>query len=94
MKKNDVLKGVVISVISLVIGFIAISVPFKLFSELSNSQMTILFSTEIAVYTILGLIFLTAKDLQSQKKAKAKQRVEKRKAQVKKLQNEWLDLAA
>lgn len=94
MKKNDVLKGVAISAISLVIGFIAISVPFKLFSELSNTQMTILFSTELAVYTILGLIFLITKELQSQKKAKVKHRLEKREAQVKKLQSEWLDLAA
>lgn len=67
---KSIAKGILISVISLAVGFVAISLPFQLFS-LSDKMMQIVFIGELAIYAIVGGIFLVAKE---NSKAKAKQK--------------------
>lgn len=94
MNKKDLLKGVLITVGSLVAGFLAISLPFNLLNDLSSSQMTIIFAAEIISYSLIGLIFITAKQIEADKKKKRQERRIKRQAEIKRLNNEWYDLVA
>lgn len=94
MNKNNILKGIMLTLSALIVGFIAISLPFKLFDELTSSQMTILFATEIIVYFLLGAIYLIAKDIKAQKVERKQIRAERKKAEIKQFQTEWLDLIA
>lgn len=92
MKKKNIFKGLLISIASLFVGFFAISFPFHFFENLSSMQMTILFATEILVYSGVGMIFLVIKQLDEEKRAKAKQ--SKQKIEIRQTQNDWLDLVA
>lgn len=94
MNKKDLLKSVFITVASLVAGFLAISLPFNLLDELSSSQMTMVFAIEIISYTLIGLIFLTARQIEADKKKKKQEKRIKRQTEIKRLNNEWYDLAA
>lgn len=93
MKKNFK-NGLLISAISLIVGFFAIAFPFKFFENLTSSQMTILFVTELVVYILVGLTFLVFKGLEEQKREKEQFQREQRKAKICKLQTEWFDLVA
>lgn len=94
MKRKNVFKGLLISALALVVGFFAIALPFRFFDELSSNQMTMLFVIELASYTGIGLIFLTVRQIEEDRRAKSKEQHEKREAKIKKVQTEWFDLAA
>lgn len=87
------LKGLVLSLISLTAGFIAISLPFHIF-DMSDSTMNIVFVAELAIYIVIGLIFLIIKDKKEQEKIKMIKRHEKRNEKIKKVHEEWINLAA
>lgn len=93
MKKN-IKNGLALSIVSLVVGFFAIAVPFKFFENLTSNQMTIMFATEIIVYTLVGMIFLIAKQMEADRKQKEQEQNEQRRAKISKLNTEWLDLVA
>ena len=56
MNKKDILKGVLISIITLVAGYVAMIVPFKLFLSVSKDGQRIFFiierETSISIITI------------------------------------------
>lgn len=93
MKKNFK-NGLALSIVSLVVGFFAIAVPFKFFDNLTSNQMTIMFATEIIVYTLVGMVFLVAKQMEADRKQKEEAQKEQRRAKISKLQTEWYDLVA
>lgn len=93
MNIKNIFKGILISLSSLVVGFFAIAIPFGFFDELTSSQMTIMFATEIIVYFALGCVFLIFKDIENAQKQKARTK-QQTKAEIKTLNTEWYDLVA
>lgn len=87
-------KGLLLSVLSLAAGFVAITLPFKLFSHLTGDALHLLFFIEIAIYLIVGSIFLIIAERKKQQKMKSKQRHIERSKKIKKVQEEWINLAA
>lgn len=74
-KLKSVIKGILISVISLGVGFFAISLPFQLFN-MSQQMMHVVFIGELVIYCVMGCIFLIAGENKKATKAnKQKQRV-------------------
>lgn len=96
MKNNikNFLYGLLLSITSLAVCFFALAVPFQLFNEISSFGIKMLFICEIAVYTVIALICLVVKDKKNQKKQKNKQRQIERNEKIKKMQDEWLNIAA
>lgn len=90
---KKVFKGLALSVLSLTVGFFAISLPFHIFN-LNSSILNILFVAELAVYIVIGLIFLIIKDKKEQEKIKLLERHEKRNEKIKKVHEEWINIAA
>lgn len=94
MKRKNIFKGILISIASLIVGFFAIAFPFSFFENLSSNQMTVLFATEIIVYTGVGMIFLVLKQIEENKKEKAIQKQRKQRIEIKQFQDDWFDLVA
>lgn len=94
MNKENILKGILLSLSAIIIGFLAITIPFKLFGELTSTQMTTLFVTEIIIYSSAGMIYLVTRDIKAEKKQKQTVRTERKRAEIKQMQTEWLDLIA
>jgi uncharacterized membrane protein YraQ (UPF0718 family) len=92
MKK--LFKSLGLSVSALAIGFIAISLPFHLFDELSNKAMNAVFITELIIYIAIGLIFAVIKDKKQQQKIKQAKRHIKKEQQIKDCQENWINIAA
>lgn len=90
---KTLLKGLALSLISLTAGFIAISLPFHIF-DMSSSALNIVFVAELAIYIVIGLIFLIIKDKKEQEKIKMIKRHEKRNKKIKKVHEEWINIAA
>lgn len=51
-KVLNILKWLLFSIVTVVVGYIAIAVPFNLFSTLTTVQHHILFTVEMAVYFV------------------------------------------
>ena len=94
MNKENILKGILLSLSAIIIGFLAITIPFKLFGELTSTQMTTLFVTEIIIYFSASMIYLVTRDIKAEKKQKQTVRTERKRAEIKQMQTEWLDLIA
>ena len=92
MKK--ILKGSLMSLSALVIGFLALALPFHLFSELNENGMRIFFIAEILIYFFLGMLFLFSKQKKAEKRAKEKERIINRREKFNKAQEEYYSLAA
>ena len=94
MNIKKIFKGLVISFLSLGIGYIAIGVPFNLFTSLSPENVRLIFIVELAIYLVIGavcIIFLDRKEAKAKKeKARKIQRLEKRKE----AQEEYYSLVA
>lgn len=88
------LKGLILSVSALTVGFFAISLPFHLFDELSGGAMSVVFIAELVIYLAIGLVFLVIKDKTQQKKIKTAQRHIKRQEKIKECQENWINIAA
>lgn len=93
-KIKNILYGLFLSVISLGVCFIALAAPFQLFNEMSSSGIKILFLCEIAAYSVIALICLVIKDKKEQKKQRQRKKQLKRNEKIKKMQNEWMNIAA
>ena len=93
MNTKNLLKGIILTIVSLAGGFFALSVPFRIFSTLSGDEVRILFVTEIAVYFAVGMIFLVVKDNKEQKKRKQKQQLA-RQEKINRVRDEWYNIAA
>ncbi len=95
MKKNvRFLKGLVLAATALIIAFLAIALPFRLFDTLEPSQLRMLFLSEIAIYFCGAMFFLISKEKKQQKKLKEKEKRLERRAKFQQAQKEYYDLAA
>lgn len=93
-KLKNFLYGLFLSTISLAVCFFALAIPFQLFNEISGFGIKLLFLCEIIVYSVIALICLVIKDKSNQKKERHRQKQMKREEKIKKLQEEWLNIAA
>lgn len=94
MNRKNILKGIALSISALVIGFLAMAIPFQLFYRLSGLEMNILFTIELAVYFVLGIVFLLAKDKKNQRRERARELEKRHCERVKKHSESRLDFAA
>ena len=94
MKKRSIIKSLLLTTASLVIGFIAIAFPFNLFKTLTGEAMQVLFISEIVIYSIAALIFLVVSDKRKQERLKSEKRHEARRQKIEQFQREWIDIAA
>ncbi len=96
MKVNirKIIKGLSLSIISLIAGLIAIGLPFKLFTNLSDDALKTFFVIEMTVYIVVGTIFLIIADNQNKKKSKEKQRLIKRQEKINSVAKNQYDWAA
>ena len=91
--KNFV-KGLVISVLSLAVGYAAISLPFRLFDTLERSMMQKVFIGDLIIYLTIGMIFLVVQQKKKEQQAKCEERHYARREKIAKVQSDWYDLAA
>lgn len=93
MKKN-IIKGLLISIMTIIAGYTAVIVPFNLFNLLSDSGQRLFFIIEIVVYIIAGSIYLVIKDRDEEQAKKQRRRHEKRKEKIKDVHENWYNIAA
>ena len=94
MKIKDIIKGVIISVSAIVIGYFAVGLPLNLFNVLSMDGHRIFFIVELCLYLFIGGVFLVIQDRKEQQLKKEQIRHEKRKEKIKTVQEIWYDLVA
>lgn len=74
---KDNIKTLLLFISTTTVGFFAMAIPFKLFTELTQTQMRILLGFEIAVcFGIFCAVFLR-KEAKEQRKRKAQKSYEK-----------------
>lgn len=94
MKIKDIIKGVIISVSAIVIGYFAVGLPLNLFNILSKDGQRIFFIVELCLYLFIGAVFLVIQDKKEQQVKREQIRHEKRKEKIKTVQENWYDLVA
>ncbi len=94
MNKKDLLKGIIISIITLVAGYGAMAIPFNLFLTISKDGQRIFFLIELCVYLTIGSIFLIVQDKKEKQIKKQKARHKERAQKIKDVQQNWYDIAA
>ncbi len=87
-------KGLLLSIVSLIAGFIAITLPFGLFRSLTGDALHIFFFAELTVYLVIALIFLVITDRKKEQRKKAEKRHTERCEKIRRVQSEWFDIAA
>lgn len=88
------IKGLLLSLASLVVGFTAIALPFRLFDGLSGDALHLVFFAESTIYFLMGITFLVAFEKKKRNKEKSKRRQALRNEKIKRYQEEWVNLAA
>ena len=94
MKIKDIIKGVIISVSAIVIGYFAVGLPRNLFNVLSKDGQRIFFIVDLCLYLFIVGVFLVIQDRKEQQLKKDQIRHEKRKEKIKTVQENWYDLVA
>ena len=95
MKKTaNILKGLLISLASLTVAFLAIALPFRLFTVFDGAQLRTVFLCEVSVYFIVFMLFLVSKERKRIRKEKEQKRREARRLKFQQAQKEYYDLAA
>lgn len=94
MNKKDILKGVAISIITLVVGYVAMIVPFNLFLSISKDGQRIFFIIGLCVYLTVGCVFMLIQEKKENQAKKEKARHEERARKIKDVQQNWYDIAA
>lgn len=94
MNKKDILKGVAISIITLVVGYVAMIVPFNLFLSISKDGQRIFFIIELCVYLTVACVFMLIQEKKENQAKKEKARHEERARKIKDVQQNWYDVAA
>lgn len=94
MKIKDIIKGVIISVSAIIIGYFAVGLPLNLFNLLSKDGQRIFFIIELCLFLFIGGVFLVIQDRKEQQQKKEQIRHEKRKEKIKTVQENWYDLVA
>lgn len=75
MKEN--IKNLLLFIATTAVGFFAMAVPFKLFTELTQTQMRIMLIAEIAVSVAIFCVVFLRKEAKEQRKRKAQKAFEK-----------------
>lgn len=75
MKEN--IKNLLLFIATTAVGFFAMAVPFKLFTELTQTQMRILLIAEIAVSVAIFCAVFLRKEAKELRKRKAQEAFEK-----------------
>ncbi len=94
MNLKNALKGLVLSIISLAVGFAALAIPFKLYLAFSGETLWAFFAFEIVAYTLLGCSFICLREKQKAKKKKRKQHFYERNQKISQVKSEPIDIAA
>ena len=94
MNKKDLLKGIIISIVTLIAGYGAMAIPFNLFLTVSKDGQRIFFLVELCIYLVIGSIFLLIQDKKEKQAKKQKARHEERTQKIKDVQQNWYDIAA
>lgn len=94
MNKKDLLKGIIISIVTLIAGYGAMAIPFNIFLTVSKDGQRIFFLAELCIYLVIGSIFLLIQDKKEKQAKKQKARHEKRTQKIKDVQQNWYDIAA
>ena len=96
MKKNIIkaIKTLLLSLVSLSVGFAAIAFPFQLFSNLSAEGMRYLFIGELTLYFIIGIAFLLIKGARDERAAKEEARKYQRRIKFEQAKRDYYDFAA
>lgn len=95
MKKTKaIIKGILMSVITIGVGFIALALPFRIFTSLPQEAMHVLFITELTIYVVTGMTFLFIKGKNEKEKERNEERRRARRAKFEQAQKEYYDLAA
>ena len=94
MNKKDLLKGIIISIVTLIAGYGAMAIPFNLFLTVSKDGQRIFFLAELCIYLVIGSIFLLIQDKKERQAKKQKARHEERAQKIKDVQQNWYDIAA
>ncbi|MBE6720470.1 MAG: hypothetical protein E7571_07445 [Ruminococcaceae bacterium] len=87
-------KATLMSALSLIIGFLAISLPFNLFSTLSSVMIQRVFLGELVIYFVIAMLFLVFQQKKKERLIKSEQRHTARREKIARVQTEWYDLAA
>lgn len=94
MNKKDLLKGIIISIVTLIAGYGAMAIPFNIFLTVSKDGQRIFFLAELCIYLTIGCIFLLVQDKKEKQAKKQKARHEERAQKIKDVQQNWYDIAA
>ncbi len=94
MNKKDLLKGIIISIVTLIAGYGAMAIPFNLFLTFSKDGQRIFFLIELCVYLTIGSIFLLIQDKKEKQAKKQEARHKERAQKIKDVQQNWYDIAA
>lgn len=92
--KNNVIKAIIISLSTIITGYIAVALPLNLFNFLSKEGQRLFFIIEISIYLILGSIFIVIKDRKEMQMQKQRIRQEKRKEKTRNVHENWHNIAA
>lgn len=82
---KQIIKQVVVSLLTLIVGFISMTIPFNLLNTLPSNIMQIIFISEIILYAILFSLFFIIKEKHEKekiKKQKIKLNKQKRRIQL------------
>lgn len=94
MNKKNLLKGIIISIVTLIAGYGAMAIPFNIFLTVSKDGQRIFFLAELCIYLVIGSIFLLIQDKKEKQAKKQKARHEERAQKIKDVQQNWYDIAA
>lgn len=94
MNKKHLLKGIIISIVTLVVGYGAMAIPFNLFLTVSKDGQRIFFLIELCIYLTIGSVFFLIQDKNEKQAKKQKARHKKRAEKIKNVQQNWYDIAA
>lgn len=94
MNKKDLLRGIIISIVTLIAGYGAMAIPFNIFLTVSKDGQRIFFLAELCIYLVIGSIFLLIQDKKEKQAKKQKARHEERAQKIKDVQQNWYDIAA
>lgn len=94
MNIKKIIKGLLLSVITLTVGYFAVALPFNLVSSASSLSAGIIFAIELGIYLFVGGIFIIVLDRKEERAKKEKERQCKRTEKRKQAQEEYYSLAA
>lgn len=70
---KNIFNYVLISISTILVGFTAMALPFKLFNELSKTEMRVLFLAEVIIYfSIFSLYFIIKENKKENKRKEQK----------------------